>query len=92
MDTPETRTAFIGRCTPCRGYPKDQLFPFQREARFPQSPASVCLKSLSPSIAAWEHSLLHPDLTLLGRLQPSPDLDPTWVSNLLDFVLPKPCL
>lgn len=63
MKTPEARAPFIGRCMLCRATPKDQLLPFQGEASFPQSSVSLCLKSLS-STAAWEHSLLHPDLTL----------------------------
>lgn len=33
----------------CRGYPEDKLLPFHVEARFPQSPTFLCLKTLSPS-------------------------------------------
>lgn len=81
----EARTVFIGRCTHCRGYAKDQ-----RETTFslPEVPIPLyCSLGAQPLL-----SRLGPPSWSTGWLQPSPDLDPTWASKLLDFALPRPCL
>lgn len=41
-----------------RGLPKDQLLPFQREARLPQSPVALCLK-VSPHTLYSSSPTLH---------------------------------
>lgn len=85
----EARTVFIGRCTHCRGYAKDQReTTFSQSFSLPEVPIPLyCSLGSQPLL-----SRPGPPSWSTGWLQPSPGLDPTWASNLLDFALPRPCL
>lgn len=85
----ESRTVFIGRCTHCRGYAKDQReTTFSQSFSLPEVPIPLyCSLGARPLL-----SRPGPPSWSTGWLQPSPGLDPTWASNLLDFALPRPFL